>query len=87
MLAESFKTDRDKKRRNKGDETEHKGRQAERKGEKNLAVNLLITAVVILICVFLNKLSGRRGIKALVGFIMAGMFFGTDGVVKNTFYN
>ena len=87
MLAESFKTDRDKKRRNKGDETEHKGRQAERKGEKNLAVNLLITAVVILICVFLNKLSGRLGIPALLAFILAGMFFGTDGVGKIPFDN
>ncbi len=46
---------------------------------------LLIAAVIILACVFCNKLSLRLGIPALLVFILLGMFFGSDGVIKIPF--
>ena len=52
-----------------------------------MAINLLITAVVIIACIFLNKLSNRLGIPMLLAFILLGMFFGSDGVVKIAFSN
>lgn len=43
---------------------------------------MLLTAVVILICVASDKLSGKIGVPALVIFIIVGMLFGSDGVLK-----
>ena len=48
---------------------------------------LLIVAIVILACVFLDKVSERFGVPMLLAFIMLGMFFGSDGVVKIAFDN
>ena len=47
-------------------------------------MNLFIlgSAVVILLCVFLNKFSMRFGIPMLLAFIILGMLFGTDGILK-----
>lgn len=50
-----------------------------------MEVVLLIAAVVILICIFANRVSGRFGIPVLLAFIAVGMFFGSDGVVKIPF--
>lgn len=44
---------------------------------------LWLTAVVILSCVLFHKV----GVPALLFFILLGMFFGTDGVVKIPFDN
>lgn len=52
-----------------------------------LTVFLFITAIVILACVVFNKISGKLGIPTLLAFILLGMFFGTDGVVKIPFDN
>lgn len=49
--------------------------------------SLLIVAVIILACVFCNKLSSRFGIPALLIFILLGMFFGSDGIIKINFSN
>lgn len=38
---------------------------------------LLITALVILLCVWLNILSGKLGVPVLLAFILLGMAFGT----------
>lgn len=48
---------------------------------------LLISAVVILACVLCNKLSSKLGVPTLLAFIVLGMFFGSDGVVKIPFDN
>ena len=48
---------------------------------------LLIIAIVILACVFLDKISERIGVPMLLAFILLGMFFGSDGVVKIAFDN
>ena len=47
-------------------------------------MNLFILgcAVVIILCVFLNKFSMRFGIPMLLVFIILGMLFGTDGILK-----
>ena len=46
---------------------------------------LLICSIVILACVLFHKLSSRLGVPALLAFILLGMFFGSDGVVKIPF--
>ena len=43
---------------------------------------LILTAVVIVICIILNKISNRLGIPMLLGFIVLGMVFGSDGILK-----
>lgn len=52
-----------------------------------MAVTLLAVATVIFACIIFNKFSSRIGIPALLAFILLGMFFGTDGVVKIDFEN
>ncbi len=52
-----------------------------------IAVYLLMTAAVILACVLCNKLSTKIGIPTLLAFILLGIFFGSDGVVKIPFDN
>ena len=48
---------------------------------------ILIVTVIILLCLFLNKLSSRLGIPVLLAFILLGMLFGTDGLLKISFDN
>lgn len=52
-----------------------------------MPVYLLLSATVIIACVILNKLSGKLGIPMLLAFILLGMFFGSDGLVKIPFEN
>ena len=52
-----------------------------------MPVYLLLAAIVIFACVFLNKLSSKLGIPTLLAFILLGMFFGSDGIVKIHFDN
>ena len=46
---------------------------------------LLLIGIIILLCVVCNRVSQRLGIPMLLIFILLGMFFGTDGVVKIPF--
>lgn len=48
---------------------------------------ILLVAVIVLLCVLLNKLSSRVGVPMLLGFIVLGMVFGTDGLLKIEFDN
>lgn len=50
-------------------------------------VFLLFTAVVIIMCVLMNKLSNRIGMPVLLAFIALGMVFGSDGILKIPFEN
>ncbi|MEM1486047.1 potassium/proton antiporter [Oscillospiraceae bacterium PP1C4] len=52
-----------------------------------MALNLLIGAATILLCILCNKLSNRIGVPMLLAFIAIGMLFGTDGLFKIPFEN
>lgn len=46
---------------------------------------LILVAVVIVACIVLNKISNHLGIPMLLGFIVLGMLFGSDGILKIPF--
>lgn len=46
---------------------------------------LLLCAVVVLLCVFVNKLTERFGIPVLLAFLFLGLLFGVDGVFRIPF--
>lgn len=48
---------------------------------------ILLVAAIILICLSLNKVSDKLGIPTLLAFIVLGMLFGTDGIIKIPFDN
>ncbi len=50
-----------------------------------MAAILLASAVVIICCVFCNKLSSKLGLPTLLVFIILGMLFGSDGLLKIPF--
>lgn len=50
-----------------------------------MASILLICSVIIFACVIMNKVSRKLGIPVLLAFIIIGMLFGTDGIVKIDF--
>lgn len=52
-----------------------------------MAVTILLAAVVIMACIALNRLSSKLGVPMLLAFILLGMFFGSDGIVKIPFEN
>jgi len=48
---------------------------------------ILLVAAVILLCLSLNKMSDKLGIPMLLAYILLGMMFGTDGILKIPFDN
>lgn len=48
---------------------------------------ILFVAVVLMLCVFSDRLSGKIGVPALLIFIGIGIFFGSDGLVRIPFEN
>ena len=48
---------------------------------------LLLVSIVILVCILGNKVSSRLGIPMLLAFILLGMLFGSDGIIKISFDN
>ena len=52
-----------------------------------MAVHLLLVATIIIACVVFNRISNKLGIPMLLAFILLGMFFGSDGIVKIPFDN
>ncbi len=52
-----------------------------------MPVIILLTAIVMLLCVFSDRISGKVGVPALLIFIGIGIFFGCDGVVRIPFEN
>lgn len=47
-----------------------------------MAFAILLSAIVILSCVFLKRFTQRYGIPMLLAFIVLGLVFGTDGILK-----
>ncbi len=52
-----------------------------------MTVQLLLAAIIMIACVICNLISNRIGMPVLLAFILLGMFFGSDGVVKIYFDN
>lgn len=52
-----------------------------------MAISLLLVSCILISCVVLNKVSHKLGIPMLLMFILLGMFFGSDGVIKIHFDN
>ena len=52
-----------------------------------MALALLISSIVIIICVLFNRVSNKIGIPVLIAFIGLGMLFGSDGILKIQFEN
>ena len=48
---------------------------------------LILAAVVVTLCVILNRISNKIGIPMLLGFMLLGMLFGTDGIFSIEFDN
>lgn len=48
---------------------------------------ILLAAVIILVCLLLNKIAARLGLPMLLAFILLGMLFGSDGLFKIPFEN
>ena len=48
---------------------------------------ILLVSAVILLCLSLNKMSNKLGIPMLLAYILLGMMFGTDGILKIPFDN
>lgn len=52
-----------------------------------MPLSLLISAIVIIACVLLNRISNKLGVPMLLAFIGLGMLFGSDGLFKIPFEN
>lgn len=48
---------------------------------------LILASLVIMCCIFFNKISGKIGMPMLLVFIFIGMIFGSDGILKIPFDN
>ena len=48
---------------------------------------LLLISIVVFACLFLNKISAKLGIPMLLAFIILGMVFGSDGILRIRFEN
>lgn len=46
---------------------------------------LVMAAVILMLCVFINRITDKVGIPILFAFILLGMLFGTDGIWKIEF--
>lgn len=53
----------------------------------NLAIFLLVFAIIIFLCILTNKISHKIGIPTLLLFILLGTVFGSDGIFKIPFNN
>ena len=47
----------------------------------------LLCAIVLILCIFSNKISNKLGIPSLLIFMLLGMLFGSDGIFKIDFNN
>jgi len=54
-------------------------------GEVSMELYLLLCAVVLLLCIFSNKISDKIGVPSLLIFMFLGMVFGSEGIFKIEF--
>ena len=47
---------------------------------------LLLVGIVIIICIFTDRLTDRLGVPSLLAFIALGMCFGVDGIFGNLLF-
>lgn len=47
-----------------------------------MVVELMLIALILVLCIIADKFSGKFGMPALILFIGIGMLFGSDGIVK-----
>ena len=52
-----------------------------------MEIYLIGAAIICILCIFANNLSYRIGVPSLLLFILLGMMFGTDGILKINFSN
>lgn len=52
-----------------------------------MASYIFLVAIVILICLWLNRVTNKLGMPMLLAFILLGMLFGSDGLFKIPFDN
>lgn len=52
-----------------------------------MTTQLILAAVIILCCILFNKVSDKLGLPMLLLFILLGMAFGSDGIMKIPFDN
>lgn len=52
-----------------------------------MTVAIIITAIILILCVFSSKFLHRFGVPTLLIFILLGMVFGSDGIVGIYFDN
>lgn len=52
-----------------------------------MTASIILVSIVILLCVFAEKFSGKFGMPALILFMFIGMLFGSDGIFKIPFDN
>lgn len=52
-----------------------------------MTIYILIASVIILACILSNKISNKLGIPTLLLFILLGMVFGSDGILRIPFDN
>ena len=52
-----------------------------------MVVELMLIALILVLCIIADKFSGKFGMPALILFIGIGMLFGSDGIVKIPFDN
>lgn len=50
-----------------------------------MELELLLVAVIIIVCVVFRRVSGKLGFPMLLAFMLLGMVFGSDGLVKIEF--
>lgn len=48
---------------------------------------MFVGAIVVLTCVFFNRISHKLGVPVLLAFIVLGMIFGSDGIFRIPFDN
>lgn len=52
-----------------------------------LTLMLIVFAVIVIICVFFDRITSKLGVPMLLAFILLGMVFGSDGLFKIDFEN
>lgn len=52
-----------------------------------IMIGVIVVAIIIIACVFANKLTSKLGVPVLLAFLFLGMIFGSDGFFKIPFDN